>query len=195
MSLIEDALRRVQDPVVTSTTPPAAGPVPTKTKPATQAAENPAARAAAHSWPLPAPRAARPLKARAVQEAPLLMAVLVLGLTGVLAVAAAFWMGRRLHPSLAAASAASLKPTTPSPSSNAAADVAVVQLAAPLPMPAFTLSGIVEGLGQPCAMINAAIVCLGERVAGSQATLVAMGERAVTLEQPDGSSVTLKLPR
>lgn len=191
MSLIEDALRRVQDPVVTSNVPPAVAPPPRpvaapapRLKPTAKAAES-----AVHSW---SPQ----VKARAVQEAPLFMAVLVLGLTGVLAIAAAFWMGRRLKPSVAAtASSRPVEAMSPSPSSNAAAEIAVAQLAAPLPMPAFTLSGIVEGLGQPCAMINAAIVCLGERVAGSQATLVAIGDRAVTLEQADGSGVTLKLPR
>jgi hypothetical protein len=134
------------------------------------------------------------------------MAGIVLGLTAVLAIAAMFWMGRRLHqavPEVAAIPAAvvpasELISVEPAPNHSARSRAAsmLTRAAEPVPSmaaPGFALSGIVEGLGQPCAMINTAIVCLGERVAGS--TLVEVGDRAVTLEQADGTQLTLRLPR
>ena len=53
----------------------------------------------------------------------------------------------------------------------------------PLPQPTFRLSGIVEGAGEPLAIINGTIVRVGEMVAG--ATLLEVGEDFARLRWRD----------
>ena len=68
---------------------------------------------------------------------------------------------------------------TPAPAdSSTPSSVQVVTASTPQPAaPSFTLNGVVEGVGEPFAIINGSIVHLGERVNG--ATLVEVrGNRA-----------------
>lgn len=57
----------------------------------------------------------------------------------------------------------------------------------------FVLSGVVEGLGQPYAVINGEIVSVGERV--GDATLVAIAEGSVRLRLPDEREIVLRVSR
>ena len=57
----------------------------------------------------------------------------------------------------------------------------------------FVLSGVVEGLGQPYAVINGEIISVGEQV--GNATLVEIAEGNVRLRLPDGDEVALRVSR
>lgn len=73
---------------------------------------------------------------------------------------------------------------------------------APIPLPRresrrpktpFVLSGVVEGLGQPYAVINGEIVGVGERV--GDATLVEIAQGSVRLRLSDGREIVLRVSR
>ena len=56
-----------------------------------------------------------------------------------------------------------------------------------------TLTGIVQGVGQPYAVINGAIVSEGERV--GTAVLIEITKNAVRLRRDDGTDLVLTVPR
>ena len=181
MSLIEEALRRIQDPLLT------------KHESGVQAPPKPAP--AAHSWPttppLPLPPAAPP-----VVNPLLAVSFSVLALTAVIVIGGAFWIGHRvvMQPTPVVISE---PPDRPKPSERRAAPV--VQPVAPTPeTPAvsgngLTLSGIVEGMGESYAVINGLIVGVGEQVDG--ATLLEIASGTVRLRRADDSEVVLNVPR
>jgi hypothetical protein len=196
MSLIEQALRRVKEPLLSSS----AGP-----KVSAPPKAEPQASPQAHSWPADAASAPQP----GIPSTPFLVAsgiVLVLLAAGILF--GAFWLGQ-LFSGGGSPSAAPTASTVP---------LAVPDIpdAAPPPEPAqepargllslpflggkepaaaaveFVLSGVVEGGDEPYAVINDAIVGIGQRVA--DATLLDIADGAVRLRRADGTEVTLRIP-
>jgi len=196
MSLIEQALRRVQDPLVArspasqSEAPPAAAPAPTQAAPA-------------HSWPT-APAAPAP-------EAPLRTSVLVAAalalcaLSGGLVIGGAFWMGRVVGRPASAEPVAAPKPLASVAPSSAAAPFPkpgpfkeIPRLSIPwvkhsAPQEQYVLSGLIEGTGEPYAVINGMIFGVGEQI--GKATVVEIANGAVKLLQPNGKETVLRVPR
>ncbi len=192
MSLIEEALRRIQSAPhpPTSQSAPAPAPIPTLAPP-----EFPAPVA-----PLPSTAQDRPDPWIGFSLAWVAVALVVGG-----CVAAAFWMYRVM--TLTTPAVVSLPAKSPSPQSAASAATSRVVVAS-LPMnalsrpdspssqppakPALMLNGIVEGVGEPFAIINGEIVHLGERVEG--ATLISVGENTAKLRRAD-EEVVLRTTR
>ena len=196
MSLIEEALRRVQDPLLPA--PGATAPSPKK-----QAAAPTPNAAKVHSW-ASAPPAAPGRHAASPRPVNVLVtvALAVLALTVALIAGGAFWLGRTLngapasHPRAGvAANAAQPRGATPwhFGSKTAASHTADTEPATPEPAKEeLVLSGIVEGLGEPYAVINGIIVGVGERV--GELTLLEIAKGSVRLRRPDGSETVLRLP-
>ncbi len=182
MSLIEQALRRVQDPVVNTTTQ-----TPQKTDPA---------EPTAHSWKTESPPTSLTMSpAPRVTNALVAVALAVIGLTVVLVVGGAFWMGHTIS-----GPQSTHQPTTGA--SAATAPSALEKTASPVPTPAptrsaahgepeFVLSGVVEGVGNPYAVINGAIASIGDQV--GKATLVAISGSTVTLRLANGEQMVLRV--
>ena len=184
MSLIEEALRRMHDPVITTTEQKSPAPPPAK-RPRTIPPEP------VHSWPTTASAG------QAVRTNRLLIgmaaAVLVLG-TALLAIGV--WWQRQQHresrpsvPSLPAEAVttnrsvrnASKKSIKSQPTPKASTEESLI------------ISGVVEGLGEPYAVINGAIVAIGEAI--GEFTLVKIADGSVTLRRTDGSERILRLSR
>jgi len=190
MSLIEEALRRVQTPGVK---PPSTSD--TKT-------ERPASPPI-HSWPtdLPAPRSSQPAPPQATNKALVAIAASIIGLTAVLVIGGVFWIGRAVGTGPGGWNTVSIGTPPmfqrPDASSNEAPPKNALQPSRPAsqnaPQPRVVLNGVVEGLGEPYAVINGAIVGLGESFEG--ATLVAIKSRSATLRGPDGRETLLELDR
>ena len=219
MSLIERALRNVNDPVVSV---------------------SPAPRQASPPEPAGAPpQAAKPWLPRAPSQAPpawpslVLVGVAVLALTIVLVIGGSFWLGRTLGATRAAPAAARMPEAEPAAATSAAAwpapalltaEPATVPPAAPMaagePSPArslisvsdtpllalpwgvlpkrpaeerLRLTGVVEGMGESYAVINGTIVGLGERVDGFTLTKIANG--SVTVRDHNGEEAVLRVAR
>ncbi len=178
MSLIEEALRRIQDPSI-----PKGGATATPQNPQAPAQEPPPA----HSWPTaPAsPTATSPQTPRALNA----VAVAIVGLTAVLLLGGIIWLGRTRNGTASA----------PEPAPVAApAQQAATPQAAPTPVqkPAWqemVLSGIVVGVGEPYAVINGEIVGRGDRI--GNATLLDIAQDSVTIQLPNGKETVLKIPR
>jgi hypothetical protein len=192
MSLIEEALRRVQDPRAQHATP-AAPQAPPKTPPAPEPP--------AHSW---SPSAALPATATAAPAVnPMLaVALTVMALTALVIGGGMFWMRR------AVGAGAATAPAETSPAAQAerriapepAVEVEGPKAQPPIAMPwgktpaeEFALSGVLEGPGESYAVINDLIVGVGERV--GNATLVKIANGAVTLRRENGSEIVLRVPR
>lgn len=219
MSLIEQALRKVQDPVLRAATTeaPAAGPE--------------APPAPVHPWPTqptspPVPRhTAEPTNALVV------VASAIVSLVVVLLIAGAVWLGHTLtvvsperhlastpQPTAAPSPTATEAPReaapppkeeSPKTSSNAMSlinpllltDMARISKSAATASPVnhsapvvpLALSGIVRGSGEPYALINNAIVGVGETIEGY--TLVEIGNEMVRLRGKDGDEIVLRVPR
>ena len=152
MSIIEEALRRAQDPL----TPKAQQPQAAGTE-----QQAPESRPAAHSWPAAPSSPAAP--STVSQTAPLTaVAVAVLMLTVALVVGGAFWMGRTLATQPRAQ--ATPTPATPALSQPAAPAAGTPQPDRPRmaetkkePRASLVLSGLVEGQGESYAVINGLI--------------------------------------
>jgi len=181
MSLIEEALRRVKDPLV----PPASA---TAQKPRKAAVPQ---TPTAHSWPPTPPPSPVPPAAATPTTLLTMVTITILGLTAALIAGGAIWMWRTLNTGNAplvsplAAPAASGFPATNAPPEPPAA--------APEARPEFHLTGIVEGLGEPYAVINGSIVAVGETV--GQAVLLDIGEGTVKLRLADGKETVLRVAR
>jgi hypothetical protein len=168
MSLIEEALRRVQDP--------AAPPPP--------AAAEAAKPQAAHSWSVAPVAGARSTDALR----PVAAGILLAGVAA--AIAAALWWSRTAPSATGAPSAvapagaaapSAVQPATSGPAAAAA------------PKEGLVLSGVVLGGGEPYAVINGVIVALGEQIEG--ATLERVEEGAAILRGRKGETMTLRVPR
>lgn len=173
MSLIDDALRRVNDPTVKSVTEHPGKPA--QAKPA----ELPDVMPQAHSWqPGTAPRPRATAQPRRPSAAG----------TG-LAIAALFAIGSALliQRHISARKQAHL--------ANAHQDAEPVDAKEPASnmRDGLLLSGIVEGNGAPYAMLNGAIVAVGESVQGW--TLVEIGAGTARLRSRQGRDITLNVPR
>ncbi|MBI2104887.1 MAG: hypothetical protein HYT90_04835 [Candidatus Omnitrophica bacterium] len=194
MSLIEQALRRVQDPMVgqgppaPAVSPPAAAPPPTQAAPA-------------HSWPT-TPAGAPPASPAPVRVNTLMAVALGLfALSAVLVIGGAFWMGRAVgRPAPSAPEPTPLSSTTPTavPFPKPAPLKELPRLSIPWVKRAplqeqYVLSGLIEGTGEPYAVINGMIFGVGERI--GNATVVEIGNGAVKLLQPNGKETVLHLPR
>jgi len=62
-----------------------------------------------------------------------------------------------------------------------------------LPTRRLVMSGIVEGLGKPYAVINGKIVTVGEQI--EDATLLEIADGTVRLRRSDGQELALRVPR
>ena len=208
MSLIEEALRRLKDPIL------AAQSAPPSTAPKSKPNDTPAA---AHSWSAMARRAAHPVSAKPQTVNALIgVTLVVLALAAVFLAGSAWWLSRTLSKSQAAPTpVVTPQPIMEVPSPNPmASQIPEPPLVSPVPSeptpapvlevsPAPTehpqakaeilLTGIVEGSGEPYAVINGSIVGVGETVQGL--TLLEIGNGSVKVRRPDGSDTTLSLPK
>jgi len=202
MSLIDQALQRVKEPG--SPQPPQPAGKETKTAAPSPA---PAPRTIpepqpVHSWQ----PAARPTSIAQVapSNSTLLMVALVVLLMAIgLVVGGLIWFGRAIA---AQRSAAFLAPPVaavqvqPQPTQTQ-----TVTEPRPPPAPAATkrllprgrqarkpiLSGIVRGLGEPYAVVNATIVRVGDSI--DEGTVVAIAEDSVTLQDEDGAEIVVRI--
>ena len=178
MSLIEEALRRVKEPI-----------------PGPQDAGAPAA----HSWPVAPSRSIpqQPAVARSSQNSLAIVAMTVLGLAALLLIGGMAWMLVRntAQPFVIAQPSSSVSSTLQAPAEDAplAPSVSRSLTASGNAQGNLVLSGVVEGLGEPYVVINGMIVGVGDRIA--DAVVVAIQHGAVTLRRSDGSVTTLRVPR
>ena len=199
MSLIEEALRRMQDPLLPTQPKATATPRPT----AAPAQQQPAEPTPVHSWPATAGTQAAPTPA--LPHAPALIATgAILIISAMLLVGRAQWKAPAGGPSqpdpsssgtsrpmLGAASgmtppAGVARPTREAQGTSATKRAGHAQN--PL-----ILSGVVEGLGQHYALINGAIVAVGEQIGGF--TLLEATQGAARLRGADGSELRLHVPQ
>ena len=187
MSLIEEALRRVQEPLVKSQQ--TAAPSPRKTR----ADET----APAHSWTTNPPFALRPAPGSPHTSTSLLaVALAVLALTAVLIIGGAFWMGRVIGGRPAVPASTVQSPPAPTPPALAKASkqpAPVHDAASPAAEESLVLTGVVEGLGDPYAVINGMILGVGEQSGG--ATLIEIADGLVKLRRADGTETVLRVAR
>lgn len=200
MSLIEEALRGVKEPLLTQTSSP----------PQPSSRQSPASSSptTAHAWPVTPtttissapPPGALPTSST---SAWLAVAMAVLVLTVAFVVGGALWIRQTLGRPIVEAPSQDAQPAeptrgeprratqAPTPSRSA---VSVAQARQSSAVSAnLALSGVVEGVGEPYAVINGLIVGIGERVAGFELTAIANG--SVTLRRSDGQELTLRVPR
>ena len=186
MSLIEEALRRVNDPTVPKT---ASG----VSSPAANVPQAPARSPAAHSW-----SAASESPVASSVPSSLAMVVVagaIFSLTVALIVGGVWWLGHTFEHSKARVASqvtnparevisASEAPTLPA--SQSAEGPVVAQNQGSL-----VLSGIVEGSGEPYAMINGLIIRAGQQVGG--VTILRIADGSVTVRQADGTETDLRV--
>ena len=203
MSLIEEALRRLKDPALPTQ------PSPTAPKP------EPDNAPAARSWSAISRRTAHSAASSQPQTTNAFVAVTVavIALTAAFIAGSVFWMDRTLGQHRTAPPVPALPqpapppdpvptpqstmsalpeppPASPAPSEPTPAPSPIP---APAPKEEVVLTGIVEGSGQPYAVINGSIVGVGEQIQGL--TLLKIGRGAVTGRRDDGSETTLSLPK
>jgi len=208
MSLIEEALRRVPEPAREAEdagSPHAGG------------ASQPTPATTVHSWPTQPAGASSQPRTSNMTDLLITVAVVVFGFATVLGVGGLFWISRAMRgnqlvvvssplggprtPSAAAHQAAAQAPaleTSPSrpesrPAPAVQSPMTISRGDSRRPKHPFVLSGVVEGLGQPYAVINGEIISVGERV--GDATLVEIAEGSVRLRLPDGGEIVLRVNR
>ena len=180
MSLIEEALRRVQE--VPKNAPPATAP-PAKAPPAPDAP--------AHPWPVTTAPSAQTPKLGS-QPQPIARLILMGVLVGIIA----WWWrdaaGRKPahHPSQEVLSSTAQPQPAASPPPGSLLSNRAAHAQAERTM---VLSGVVVGVGAPYAVIDGHIVGLGEQV--GEATVKEITPRTVTLRLADGNETTLQVPR
>ncbi len=183
MSLIEQALRRIKDPVATQD---ATAPVRPAAAPPTAGAPTPAPTA--HSWQVTPQHPAGPEQPASPSASDTRLTAVILGLvlalTFLLLIGGGRWIARTLPSRRLAVPDATAAPAR-APASR--------QLQAPAPVePQLVLTGVVAGGGEPYAVINGVIASVGETVDGW--TLVAVTEQSATLRSRDEER-TLRVPR
>ena len=187
MSIIDEALRRMKDPLIPTEHKAVQAPPQTQeetTKPA-------------HSWPTgvsPSSPTATPVQQTTISL--VMVVVAVLALTAMVVAGRAFWMKQTLAQRLPDEPARTATSSTFSPAT--AEPTAAPQPRKPATAQrdtedAFTLTGIVEGLGKPYAVINGAIVGVGDTI--GEATLLEIADGSVKLQRADGSETTLSVSR
>ena len=197
MSLIEEALRRLKDPALPTQ------PAPSPTAPKTEPDNAPAA----HSWSAISRRAAHSSASQPqTTNALVAVTVAVIALTAAFIAGSVFWMDRTLgqHNPVPIAPAPPPPALDPVPVPQATMSElpepppappeptpASSQAQAPAPKDEVILTGIVEGSGQPYAMINGSIVGVGEQIQGL--TLLEIANGTVKVRRDDGSETTLSL--
>lgn len=194
MSLIEEALRRIKDPVISASAK-------TESPPTTKPTEPPPI---AHSWPVGTPT--RPLASSQHTPAALVLAAsLICGLALLLLLGGVSWLKgsfqriastqRALAPPAipVAAPAAALPVVSLQPVSELPHAVAATAHAMPSADGGFVLSGVVEGLGTPYAVINGMVLAVGEQIEG--ATVMRIADGTVRLRRGDGTEAVLRVPR
>ena len=178
MSLIEQALRRVKDPVMSASSK-------TASPPRARASDHSRAPIA-HSWPV-----GISMGSRSTQTVFLLAVGAVFGLALLLIGVGLVWFHRQFP--LATA------PTTPPEAVVSTASASTAEPSPPLSVPAeaqdhgLALSGVVEGLGAPYAVINGLVVGIGEQL--GDVTVVKIGDGRVTVRRLDGTQEVLRVPR
>ena len=191
MSLIEEALRRVQDPLLPATEQ-ASRPAP---PPPQAAAVKPAAPptlpapaphpASIHPWSMAASSSSAEPLARRTTSVLIALVATVLLLTIALLVGGAWWIGRTLMAGARPVSAAGEADVSPSARPDREPQA--------LQRGSLTISGIVEGEGRPYAVINGVIVAVGEQI--EEFTLEEIADGNVRLRRANGSEVVLRVPR
>ena len=199
MSLIEEALRRLREPLLNlpSTAPPPPAPTPSQEP------------VSAHPWPItpPAPYSGSRAPSRRAISPLVPIALAVLALTVGLLAGGAFWLGHSVtnprpqaRPGASQARAsvvtasATPEPATPAEPLDGSATVpAADSLTAQNPSDPFILTGVVEGTGEPYAMINGVIVAVGEQI--GDATLLEIAKGKVRLRQANGEERVLRVTR
>jgi len=182
MSLIEQALRRGQQPLLasaqTKTTQPASPTTP----------EEPTA----HPWPT-TPPASPPFPVLRTTRAPVVLAGVILALTVALLAVGISWMNATVGGRQPAATQRPVELEAPAPE-----PVSERLPAAPRRArggspgeDGLQLTGIVEGSGEPLAMINGMVLGIGDRVEG--ATLLEIANGSVRLRRADGNETVLQV--
>ncbi|MCI0563702.1 MAG: hypothetical protein MN733_34950 [Nitrososphaera sp.] len=205
MSLIEEALRRIQDPAVTSEQKTASpSPTPKQKNPDSEKAPAKQTDAPAHSW------STHPYPPQTASQAPgqnhplTWVALAVFLLTSVLIISGVFWLGKKWAGLDTKVQAASQNQTVVSRTSEEKAEIVdqTSSLSSPplLPLkkkvardknPQLIVNGVIEGLGEPYAVIDDAILGIGDQIDGM--TVVAIGKGRVTLRNDAGAETTLRL--
>ena len=189
MSLIDAALRRMKDPIIPADPKTAHAPPKTKAEEA----------APAHSWPITTPPSSTTPIPATQTNALVVVAATILILTGILVVGGVFWTRQVLSQRTSRGGPRASASATDSPASpsqpNAAPGINTRQgaIAKESQRDGLALSGIVEGGGEPYAVINGTIVGIGEQV--GDATLLEIANGSVTLRRADGRELTLSVPR
>ena len=183
MSLIEEALRRIKDPLL-----PGQG-TPSKRQGARE--ETPPA----HPWSAnPPPSSSAATSAPHTTPALVGVTVVVVALTAALIIGGTLWMRQVLReraPGLAEGTQA--LSVTNATDQDPSADNPKRDVLKPANTPNdLVLSGVVEGSGEPYAVINGKVIGVGETIGGT--TLLAIGNGAVTLRRADGSEIVLRVP-
>lgn len=196
MSLIEEALRRLQDPSLPPPTqagavkPGPAPPTPITLPPQPQPAP-------IHPWPTAASSASAPIPVSRTPSVLIVLVAAVLVLTIALLVGGAWWMGRTLNADprpVVPARDAGLQQPTPSVQEPPSAPATTLHAATPASAEgSLVISGVVEGEGEPYAVINGTIVAVGERI--GECTLEEITNGAARLRRADGSEIILRVPR
>lgn len=196
MSLIEEALRRLQDPSLPPPTqagavkPGPATPTPTTLPPQPQPAP-------VHSWPTATSSASAPTPTSRTPAVLIALVAAVLVLTIALFVGGAWWMGRTLNAGPRPVSPVrdtGLQQSTPSIQEPPPAPATTLHAATPASAEdSLVMSGVVEGEGEPYAVINGTIVAVGERI--GELTLEEITNGAARLRRADGSEIILRVPR
>ncbi len=188
MSLIEEALRRLKDPLITTT------PEPPPTKPGAQKIA-PQEAASIHPWSTTPSTPVVQQPAQPVTHALVAVAVAVLALTLALIIGGALWMKRTMGTMTTPHPIDPIEEASPPPVRAPDGSLTTSPRAA-MPLSKqneLILSGVAEGLGESYAVINGTIVRVGEQV--QDATLMSVTNGVVTLRRADGKDVTLRVVR
>lgn len=183
MSLIEEALRRVQGPASPEIEKaPSSQPAGSQQK----TASTPSAAAPAHSWPTAEPDApkSKPRKETVRTFNPNWISFLVIA---VLLGSAGSWFAQ-----LAARKPAPLQPAA-APMAHSTLAPAQAPKKIPSANSAFVLSGVVIGEGESFAVIDGKILAVGETVEG--AVIQEITANRVKLKLANGSEKILQVPR
>lgn len=183
MSLIEEALRRVQDPSTTVQAPKTTAAQKTKRED----------RSSIHPWSTtpqgsPASASTSPKSTTVL----LLIAIGILIATSGLIGWGMWWLAHRLGSPTSEPIQSTTQSLTETPVTRPTTS-SVVPATQGSSQEAFVLSGVVEGLGEPYAVINGVIVGVGEQL--GDATVQEIGHGSVKLRRSNGTETVLRVAR